>query len=420
MFGQSLIDIFRVSPEIIPINDEKSTEAVKTVTIIARAWDNKIAGMLVPVFAGALSYKLSAYFIKKTRNFGIDYHKRESLKIPESIGLSSGVSFVFSVFTLSILFKTYKEPLLIFSNSIILNILLGYVDDTLELPWSFKIIFPLLSITPIGITYTESTLVFIPFLKAFDLGRVFYLFLLLLSIYFTNSINILSGINGVETGQVLVMSFMVVIDRIIFVDDKSLLSGLLAASLFCSTLGLFMWNKYPSKCFVGDTFCYFSGASFLCIGLFGGFMKTLFLFFLPQLLNFLMSFPQLLKIIPCPRHRMPEIQRDKKETDSSCMQSDSPLKEKEVLLIPSEIVIPRKTVQKSILKRLIISTYLYLGLISYTETEESIKISNFTVLNTILVRMGPMQEKNLFYTYIIIQSISCSLIILAKTLLVAL
>ena len=42
------------------------------------------------------------------------------------------------------------------------------------------------------------------------------------------------------------------------------------------------------------------------MGILGHFSKTLLLFFLPQIANFLYSLPQLLKIVPCPRHRLPD------------------------------------------------------------------------------------------------------------------
>ena len=45
----------------------------------------------------------------------------------------------------------------------------------------------------------------------------------------------------------------------------------------------------------------------LCVlGIHGHYTKTLLLFLLPQLLNFLYSLPQLTKIVPCPRHRLPK------------------------------------------------------------------------------------------------------------------
>jgi UDP-N-acetylglucosamine--dolichyl-phosphate N-acetylglucosaminephosphotransferase len=47
------------------------------------------------------------------------------------------------------------------------------------------------------------------------------------------------------------------------------------------TLGLIKHNKFPSKVFVGDTFCYFAGMTFAMVGILGHFSKTMLLFFLP-------------------------------------------------------------------------------------------------------------------------------------------
>lgn len=99
-------------------------------------------------------------------------------------------------------------------------------------------------------------------------------------------------------------------------------------------LGLLVYNWYPSRVFVGDTFTYFAGMrrpslslSFASLvapnvidkgmtlavaGILGHFSKTLMLFFIPQLLNFLISLPQLANTrwLPCPRHRLPRYDTD--------------------------------------------------------------------------------------------------------------
>jgi UDP-N-acetylglucosamine--dolichyl-phosphate N-acetylglucosaminephosphotransferase len=69
---------------------------------------------------------------------------------------------------------------------------------------------------------------------------------------------------------------------------------------------LFLYNRYPSRVFVGDTFCYFAGMTFAVVGILGHFSKFLLLFFVPQIFNFILSSPQLFKLIPCPRHRLPK------------------------------------------------------------------------------------------------------------------
>ena len=63
-------------------------------------------------------------------------------------------------------------------------------------------------------------------------------------------------------------------------------------------------HRYPSRVFVGDTYCYLAGMTFAVIAILSHFSKTMLLFFIPQVLNFLYSTPQLFRLIPCPRHRL--------------------------------------------------------------------------------------------------------------------
>lgn len=81
-----------------------------------------------------------------------------------------------------------------------------------------------------------------------------------------------------------------------FCGSSSHVRPLLLCSMDC---------RYPSRVFVGDTFCYFAGMTFAVVGILGHFSKTMLLFFIPQVLNFLYSLPQLFHVIPCPRHRLP-------------------------------------------------------------------------------------------------------------------
>lgn len=67
-----------------------------------------------------------------------------------------------------------------------------------------------------------------------------------------------------------------------------------------------LWPPLPSRqVFVGDTFTYFAGMALAVAGILGHFSETLLMFFIPQIINFVYSLPQLFKIVPCPRHRLP-------------------------------------------------------------------------------------------------------------------
>jgi UDP-N-acetylglucosamine--dolichyl-phosphate N-acetylglucosaminephosphotransferase len=58
------------------------------------------------------------------------------------------------------------------------------------------------------------------------------------------------------------------------------------------------FNHFPRNAIAGMTFA--------VMAILGHFSKTLLLFFIPQIANFLYSLPQLFKVYPCPRHRMPD------------------------------------------------------------------------------------------------------------------
>lgn len=49
--------------------------------------------------------------------------------------------------------------------------------------------------------------------------------------------------------------------------------------------------------------------TFAVVGILGHFSKTLLLLFIPQIFNFLYSSPQLFRLVPCPRHRLPRFNR---------------------------------------------------------------------------------------------------------------
>lgn len=65
-------------------------------------------------------------------------------------------------------------------------------------------------------------------------------------------------------------------------------------------------DRYPATAFPGDTFCYFTGMAFAAVAIQGHFSKTMILFFLPQIFNFILSCPQLFGLVECPRHRLPQ------------------------------------------------------------------------------------------------------------------
>ncbi|VDL74301.1 unnamed protein product [Nippostrongylus brasiliensis] len=299
--------------------------------------------------------------------------------------------------------------------SICTAILLGFADDVLDLKWRHKLVFPTLSSLPILMVYYvsgSSTTVVIPSLvrsllssvigsdvpNSIDISILYYVFMCMVVVFCTNAINILAGVNGLESGQAIVIALSVVVFNVVQINrldeswDHTLSLYFLLPFLAC-TWALYMFNKYPARVFVGDTFCYWAGMTLAVVSILGHFSKTMILFLIPQVFNFLYSIPQLFKLVPCPRHRLP---RYNAETDKVGM-STAVFKESE-LKLPGKIALE------------LFSTF---GLLWSRRFEKDgvrwMEINNLTILNLVLKFAGPLHESMLTNVLLSIQ-VACSVV----------
>ena len=106
--------------------------------------------------------------------------------------------------------------------SICLVVLLGFIDDVIDLRWKHKLIVPTIASVPIVATYKGLTCVVVPKIlrgligsNLVDLDFMYYVYMLLLAIFCTNSINIYAGLNGLEVGQSLIIGCFILMQNII-------------------------------------------------------------------------------------------------------------------------------------------------------------------------------------------------------------
>ena len=250
--------------------------------------------------------------------------------------------------------------------SVCFMLFLGFTDDVLDWPWRYKLFLPAIASIPLLSCYDGSTSILLPsvvrpllfvgvdaatntakgltaagsvlasvgvtldlnVVNLANLGWFYLLYMSLLSVFTTNAINIYSGINGLEAGQSYIIAIFIIIHNVIELSDEGgggggggggtsstskchLFSLLLALPFLGGTAALLSYNWYPARIFVGDTFCYYAGMTFAVLGIHGHFSKTVLLFFAPQVLNFVLSLPQLAGLVPCPRHRLPKFNSQK-------------------------------------------------------------------------------------------------------------
>lgn len=108
--------------------------------------------------------------------------------------------------------------------AICMVVLLGFIDDVIDLKWRHKVILPTIASLPLLIAYNGNTSVVVPkLLRPFlggivDLGIIYYIYMGNIAIFCTNAINIYAGINGIEVGQSFIVGCFIVIHNIIEIN----------------------------------------------------------------------------------------------------------------------------------------------------------------------------------------------------------
>ncbi|CAI6364993.1 unnamed protein product [Macrosiphum euphorbiae] len=347
--------------------------------------------------------------------YGKDLNKKSENKIPEAFGVVTGCTFLITIFVLiPVIFGRHmlQNDTTLFPHSefvemlaallsICCMLLLGFADDVLNLRWRHKLLLPTIASLPLLVVYYinfNSTTIIIPkpfrdiFGVSVNLGLLYYVYMGMLAVFCTNAINILAGINGLETGQSLIIAISILIFNFIELSgdcgQAHLFSLHFIIPFISVTFALLKYNWYPSEVFVGDTYCYFAGMTFAVVGILGHFSKTMLLFFLPQIFNFLYSIPQLFHFINCPRHRIPRL--DKYGT-----------------LSPSYAECNNNKI--SPIGKMCLKVFSIFNIIHIEEKpDEIIKCNNLTLINLCLLKMGPTNEKTLTITLLIVQLV-CSL-----------
>lgn len=167
-------------------------------------------------------------------------------------------------------------------------------------------------------------------------------------------------------------------------------NALIFETALLTDLFILLSFRYPSQVFVGDTFNYFTGMTFAVVGILGHFSKTILLFFIPQVINFLYSVPQLFHFIPCPRHRLPKF-----DPETGLLNvSKTTFREEELNFIG----------------KLLFFIFKSLRLIKSEKSKDGVTTcNNFTLINFFILLTGPIHEERLNKLLLTFQII-CSVI----------
>ena len=146
---------------------------------------------------------------------------------PEALGVVSGVVYMITIILVQLMysFAISSRCELVEINaalhSICFMLFLGFADDTVDLPWRYKLILPTIATLPLLCAYGGGTDVIVPKVmrwllpRVVELGWAYKLYMLLLAVFTSNAINIYAGINGLEAGQSFIIAIAIAIHNII-------------------------------------------------------------------------------------------------------------------------------------------------------------------------------------------------------------
>ncbi|XP_011860768.1 PREDICTED: UDP-N-acetylglucosamine--dolichyl-phosphate N-acetylglucosaminephosphotransferase [Vollenhovia emeryi] len=379
-------------------------------------WRSSLLPICVNAVMSVFAYGLTVRLIPRIKSmfveanlYGVDMSKRSSGKVPEAIGVVTGCVFLITMFLFipvpftDCIFRNTNFPhdkfvdFLAALLSICCMLLLGFADDVLDLRWRHKLLLPTIASLPLLMVYYvnfNSTIIIVPKpLRAWlgfslELWIFYYVYMGMLAVFCTNAINILAGINGLEVGQSLIIATSILVFNVVELFGSQWkahqFSIYFMLPYIATSLALLKFNWYPSQVFVGDTFCYLSGMTFAVVGILGHFSKTTLLFFIPQIINFLYSVPQLFHLVPCPRHRLPKYNEKTDKLEPSV-----------TVFLKSEL---------NALGKLLMWILKTLKLVEWQEDGEGIvTCNNLTLINFVLINVGSLKESTLTSILLAIQ-----------------
>ena len=237
-------------------------------------------------------------WIRKCRITHLLWQDMNKPEKKEQVAASGGIITVIS-FTLGVLsyiaLRTFvlKQDLVatnIFSLLCVILILaiVGLTDDLLGwkhggLSVKFRLFLAFIASTPLVVINAGTNIISIPFLGPVNLGLIYPLILIPIGIAgATTTYNFLAGFNGLEAGLgIITISYLSFIS---YVTGTSWLA-VVGLCMVASLIAFYIYNKYPSKVFPGDTLTYSIGALIAAMAILGNFEKIAVFVFIPHIIE---------------------------------------------------------------------------------------------------------------------------------------
>jgi len=225
--------------------------------------------MLVALMSILVALLASVYImpevIKRMRQAGFvgrDVNKPDHPKVAEMGGVGLVLSVTVALTLVGgalVFFNVLEDATGIYSALAVVFIAsyIGLFDDIAVISRKNKAIGLLLAGLPLAVARPGYALIVVPFYGDISLWHYYPLYITFWVIVVplgvlaaANAFNMAAGYNGMESGQTAIISAFLMLISIVY--DCDVLGTMIFAVTFGASIGIYKYNRYPSKTFVGD------------------------------------------------------------------------------------------------------------------------------------------------------------------------
>jgi len=210
---------------------------------------------------------------------GVDWNKKDRMEIPELGGIALLFGFSIGISIAVGVLKEYSSfnatPILAAIGVLFIAGMIGLIDDVSDIPQRWKGLLVAFAALPLVIAGSAEEIIDFPFGFQIVLGTnealklVYWLVIVPLAVTgASNALNMSAGYNGLETGQVAIISFALLSTTIIVKGPIE--SVLIFSALMGAAMGLNYFNGHPARVFVGDVGTLSMGAVVAAGAIIGG------------------------------------------------------------------------------------------------------------------------------------------------------
>ncbi|MGQ9781297.1 MAG: hypothetical protein ACUVQ8_03440 [Nitrososphaeria archaeon] len=223
---------------------------------------------------------LSTMLLKKARFLVEDFHKKDKRLVPKPAGPAIFVGVALPLLFLFFHTSEMKYGAVLLSVSIIF--LIGLIDDLMVLSGKLKMALTVLGSLPLLVFNVYDPHLVFPIFGSTRLILVYPLIVLAAIPVVANAVNMIDVYNGTVSGVTVLLALSQTFPLTLYGHFEDAIFPLL---LFSASLAFYLFNRYPSRIFAGDSGSLLLGAFFGASAIVTRTEITSLVAFVPAILN---------------------------------------------------------------------------------------------------------------------------------------